>query len=183
MSPHANVKADSVRERAEALAKTATHLHIDANAKTATSTDSQAQTARQPRRVLTPPSGVATNATSARAEIERLAARPQMPVVRIATPPHGQTRPGAADGRTGRDALTAPAHRVWKGRPTPSEQALPPAPALSPSGELPAMPTRMATGTSPIVNKPARVSPTKIAVWALALFGVGFAAALGISAL
>jgi serine/threonine protein kinase len=184
IAPHASTKsqgADPLQPYADALAKTAAHLHIDTSPRS--STDSQAQTARQPRRVLTPPSGVATSSMSARAEIERLANRPQMPVVRITTPPHGQSRAGSADGRPGRDALTAPAHRVWMGRPTPSEQALPPPPSMSPSGELPAVPTRMATGTTPIVNKTSRVSMTKVAVWALALFGVGFAVALGIAAL
>ena len=79
--------------------------------------------------------------------------------------------------------MTAPAHRVWKGRPTPSEQALQPAPSMTPSGELPTVPSRMASGTSPIVNQPAGISFARIAVWTLALFGVGFAAALGIAAL
>jgi hypothetical protein len=156
------------------------HLHIDARTTRSSdsrSSESQAQTARQPRRVLTPPSGLATSTASARSEIERMASRPQMPVVRI-TPPHGASNAGAAH-----DAMQSPPHRMWMGRPTPSEQALPPAPHLTPSGQLPSLPARMATGTSPIVNKPASISIVRVAVWAVALFGVGFAAALGIAAL
>ncbi|HTL38019.1 MAG TPA: protein kinase [Kofleriaceae bacterium] len=185
LSPGAQIKAapssgvsridapSSGASRIEARAGSPNHLHIDARStdSQARSADSQAQTARQPRRVLTPPSGRATTG-SARAEIERLASRPQMPVVRI-TPPQGNAR----------DSLMPPPHRMWMGRPTPSEQALPPAPHLTPSGALPSLPTRMATGTSPIVNQTRRISLVRVAVWTIALFGVGFAAALGIGAL
>ncbi|HUS33324.1 MAG TPA: protein kinase [Kofleriaceae bacterium] len=164
------------------------HLHIDA--RSSTNADSQAQTARQPRRVLTPPSGTSTNTASARAEIERLANRSRVPVVRIVTPPQGHARAGSDMGRAGsdmgrasHDAFTPPAHRVWQGRPTPSDMALPPAPSFAPSGELPTAPSRMATGTTPIVNQPTSISMARVALWALVLFALGFAAAIAVASL
>jgi serine/threonine-protein kinase len=56
-------------------------------------------------------------------------------------------------------------------RPTPSEFALPP-------------PPRFATGTNPIINKKhSAKSPVRYMLWAVGLFGVGFAAALGLGAI
>jgi hypothetical protein len=178
-SPKVDPLAQTIRPEAndplaslDAHLRASSHLHIDARS----NVDSQAQTARQPRRVLTPPSGAAS--VSARAEVERLANRSQLPVVRITTPPPGRESHGA-----GRESLMSPPHRVWQGRPTPSEMALPPAPHFTPSGELPTVPMRMATGTSPIVNRAHGISVVKVAVWALALFGVGFATVLGLTGL
>lgn len=66
--------------------------------------------------------------------------------------------------------LQSPVAFVPVPRPTPSELALPP-------------PPRFATGTNPIVNK--RMAPPmwRYAAWAIGLFGVGFAAALGLGAI
>lgn len=53
-------------------------------------------------------------------------------------------------------------------RPTPSHVALPPPPS------------RFPTGTNPVINKRREKSSVRYALWAAGLFGVGFAAALGI---
>lgn len=55
-------------------------------------------------------------------------------------------------------------------RPTPSEFALPP-------------PPRFPTGTSPIVNKRMNRPMWRYVAWGVGLFGVGFAAALGLGAI
>lgn len=54
--------------------------------------------------------------------------------------------------------------------PTPSHVALPP-------------PSRFPTGTNPVINKRQQKSPVRYALWAVGLFGIGFATALGIGAI